>query len=194
MAAARFRLRIWITLPPPRGGGKGGALTDHTDLLMPGFLLLVLVLVAALAVVTALRRRSERAYVSELREREERLKLALWATGEHYWSYDLATGKVLRAQPDETVGDSLPRLPDPVEVDQVIHADDLPLVRERLQAYLDGATRMFRSEHRVLDTGGEWVWIRARGRAVERDRDGKVVRMAGPRSTSPPTARSSASA
>jgi len=154
-------------------------LTDHADLLMLGFLLLVLVLVAALAVLTTLRRRSERAYVSQLREREERLKLALWATGEHYWDYDLSTGKLLRAQPDETVDDSLPRLPGPVELDQVIHPDDLPLARERLQAYLDGATRMFRSEHRVLDTNGEWVWIRARGRAVERDRDGKVVRMAG---------------
>jgi len=147
---------------------------------MLGFLILVLALAAALAILMTLRRRSERAYVSQLREREERLKLALWATGEHYWDYDLSTGKLLRAQPDDTiVNDGLPRLPGPVELDRLIHPDDLPLARERLRHYLEDGTRMFRSEHRVLDANGEWVWIRARGRAVERDRDGKVVRMAG---------------
>src|SRR5690606_12829695 len=166
--------------PGPRGGGKGVALTDHADLLMLGFLILVLALAAALAILMTLRRRSERAYVSRLREREERLKLALWATGEHYWDYDLSTGKLLRAQPDDTiVNDGLPRLPGPVELDRLIHPDDLPLARERLRHYLEDGTRMFRSEHRVLDANGQWVWIRARGRAVERDRDGKVVRMAG---------------
>src|SRR3546814_3426393 len=38
---------------------------------------------------------------------------------------------------------------------------------------------MFRSEHRVLDNLGQWVWIRARGRAVSRDAAGNVVRLAG---------------
>src|SRR5690606_26675026 len=147
---------------------------------MLGFLILVLALAAALAILMTLRRRSERAYVSQLREREERLKLALWATGEHYWDYNLSTGRLTRAQPDDTlVGDLLPRLPGPVELDEVIHPDDLPLARERLRHYLEGGTGMFRSEHRVLDANGEWVWIRARGRVVERDRDGNVVRMAG---------------
>src|SRR3546814_7160627 len=63
-------------------------LTDHADLLLLGFIVLVLALVAALAILMALRRRSERAYVAKLRDREEQLKLALWATGEHYWDYD----------------------------------------------------------------------------------------------------------
>src|SRR3546814_7854441 len=76
-------------------------LTDHADLLLLGFILLVLALVAALAILMALRRRSERAYVAKLRDCEEQLKLALWATGEHYWGYDLASGKLRRFQPDD---------------------------------------------------------------------------------------------
>src|SRR3546814_4997736 len=87
-------------------------LTDHADLLLLGFIVLVLALVAALAILMALRRRSERAYVAKLRDREEQLKLALWATGEHYWDYDLASGKLRRFQPDDetTRADGLARL------------------------------------------------------------------------------------
>src|SRR3546814_16335425 len=68
---------------------------------------------------------------------------------------------------------------DLVEVDQVLHPDDLPLAQDNLRRYLAGATPMFRSEHRVLDNLGPWVWIRALGRAVSRDAAGHVVRLAG---------------
>src|SRR5690606_5819527 len=157
------------------------ALIDHADLLMLGFIGLVLALVVALVVLITLRRRSERAYVVQLREREERLKLALWATGEHYWDYDLATGSLRRSRADPATveGGHSPRLAEQVELEQTIHPDDLPLARERLRRYVEGETPMLRSEHRVLDVRGEWVWVRARGRAVERDADGRVRRIAG---------------
>src|SRR3546814_1958053 len=98
----------------------------------------------------ALRRRSGRAYVAKLRDREEQLKLALWATGEHYWDYDLASGKLRRFQPDDetTRADGLARLSGPVEVDQVLHPDDLPLAQDSLRRYLEGAPPLFRSAHR----------------------------------------------
>src|SRR3546814_4366458 len=117
-------------------------LTVHADLLLLGFIVLALALVAALAILVALRRRSERAYVAKLRDREEQLKLALWATGEHYWDYDLASGKLRRFQPDDetTRADGLARLSGPVEVDQVLHPDDLPLAQDSLRRYLEGAT------------------------------------------------------
>src|SRR3546814_1431833 len=167
---------IWITLRRAAGRRQRTfVLTDHADLLLLGFIVLVLALVAALAILMALRRRSERAYVAKLRDREEQLKLALWATGEHYWDYDLASGKLRRFQPDDetTRADGLARLSGPVEVDQVLHPDDLPLAQDNLRRYLEGATPMFRSEHRVLDNLGQWVWIRARGRAVSRDAAGR---------------------
>src|SRR5690606_19395784 len=66
----------------------------------------------------------------------------------------------------------------------VIHPDDLPAVVERMQRYVAGETAEFSSEHRVradspVTTRGDWVWIRARGRAVETRPDGTVVRLAG---------------
>src|SRR3546814_5885959 len=110
-------------------------------------MVLVLALVAALAILVALRRRSERAYVAKLRDREEQLKLALWATGEHYWDYDLANGKLRRIQPDDesTRPDGSARLPGPVEVAHVLPHDDLPLRRDNLRRYPEGAMPMIRS-------------------------------------------------
>ena len=40
------------------------------------------------------RRRREREYFAQIRDREERLKLALWASGELFWDYDLARGEL----------------------------------------------------------------------------------------------------
>src|SRR3546814_2043669 len=127
---------IWITLRRAAGRRQRAfVLTDHADLLLLGFIVLVLALVAALAILVALRRRSERAYVAKLRDREEQLKLALWATVEHYWDYDLASGKLRRVQPDDetTRADGLARPPGPVEVDQGLQPDDITLAPDNLR-------------------------------------------------------------
>src|SRR5690606_41777083 len=59
------------------------------------------------------------------------------------------------------------------------HAGDRPLVRERLRQHGRGDTPIFLSEHRIPDGDGEWMWVRARGRVVERDGDGRARRLAG---------------
>ena len=61
---------------------------------------LLLALIVALLVVRLRRRSSERAYVAEIDDRRERLKLALWATGERYWDYDVASGQLRRLLDD----------------------------------------------------------------------------------------------
>lgn len=114
-------------------------------------------------------------------ERDEHLKLALWASGEQFWDYDLAHRIIYRLRAHEGATDhsdvtmvsrhgQLPR----------IHEQDLPLVMERLRQHLQGNTPLFMSEHRMdLHERGQWVWIRARGRVVERDADGRPTRLAG---------------
>ncbi|CAN5681403.1 hypothetical protein BH23PSE2_BH23PSE2_07350 [soil metagenome] len=147
--------------------------------LLIALMLLMLVAVGLWAMAT--RRRRERAYLEQLRDREERFKMALWATGERYWDYHLDTGTLQRLlvhPQDRRVEDTI-SLHD-VDLDQVIHPDDLPHALDRMQRYVAGETEMFLSEHRIRDDAArDWNWVRARGRAVEHDPDGRIIRVAG---------------
>ena len=138
-------------------------------------------LLLGLVVGTWLRRRQrERGYFRQIREREERLKLALWASGEEFWDYDLVAGKLHWMRGDDTTDGApdvgvLTSRPD----EQGIHPEDLPQVRERLREHLRGQEALFMSEHRVRRPDGGWTWVRARGRVVDRDAEGRALRVAG---------------
>ena len=45
--------------------------------------------------------------------------------------------------------------------------------------HLSGSTDYYEDEYRVKAKSGEWKWILSRGRVMERDKDGKPVRMTG---------------
>ena len=142
--------------------------------LIAGAVLLAL-LVVALATLTFRRRRSERIHLAQLREREERLKLALWATGERYWDYDVTTGRLHRLLLDAT--GTLAE--DAIAVTALIHPDDHAVATERLDAYLNGQSNTFLAELRVSDGRGDWIWMRVRGRIVATGADGRTRRIAG---------------
>ena len=140
--------------------------------------LLVLVLAALLLVGHRRREQDQRAHLREMREREQRLRLSLWASNELYWQYDLERHELERTQIEPGRSDDL-NLRINLDVDHHIHPDDLKLVVERLKHYVRGDSPMFLSEHRIQDEHGEWQWMRARGRAVARNQDGKITRIAG---------------
>jgi len=50
---------------------------------------------------------------------------------------------------------------------------------EAVYAHLEGRTDRYEDEYRVRTRSGEWKWILSRGKVVERDRDGKPLRMVG---------------
>ncbi|WP_133480139.1 EAL domain-containing protein, partial [Cognatilysobacter segetis] len=149
----------------------------------------IVLLLAALALVAPLafaiwqwrqRRRHERAHLAGMREREDRLKLALWASGEQFWDYDLGNGRMHRLKATERGDDSRDLdVASVLERDHTIHPDDLERVRSQLRRHLKGELPVFESQHRVADGTGGWMWIRARGRVVERDAQGRAVRIAG---------------
>lgn len=117
-----------------------------------------------------------------LSKSEQRLALALEASELGLWDWNLASDEVhhtqlhalfgLDAEQVRSVrGDLKPRL----------HPDDLPLLRRTLVEHLKGRTEDYRVEYRVRHAQGHWCWIEDRGRAVERDAGGKVLRMLGTR-------------
>jgi diguanylate cyclase (GGDEF)-like protein/PAS domain S-box-containing protein len=61
----------------------------------------------------------------------------------------------------------------------LVHGDDLPSARARLNAHLSGATPWYEADYRLRTKRGEWRWIHDRGRVVERDAEGRPLRMIG---------------
>ena len=144
-------------------------------------LLLALLVLALAGVVLAGHRRREREqreHLRAMREREEKLRLSLWASNEFYWQYDLERNELESVKIEPGRSDDLDVRID-LETDHQIHPDDVGQVLQRLRAYVRGHAPMFLSEHRIHDEHGDWQWMRARGRAVARNAKGHVTKIAG---------------
>ena len=59
------------------------------------------------------------------------------------------------------------------------HPDDLPSYRIALEDHLSGRTPALDVEYRLRNRHGDRVWVRERGRAVERDATGRAMRVVG---------------
>ncbi len=117
-----------------------------------------------------------------LSKSEARLSLALEASHLGLWDWNLVTDEVHHSNLQELFGlgqdqvravltDLKPRL----------HPDDTHLLKRALVAHLKGDSEGYAVEYRFRHADGRWIWIEDRGRAVERDANGAVIRMIGTR-------------
>lgn len=60
-----------------------------------------------------------------------------------------------------------------------IHPDDAAAVRARFEDHLSGGAGSYESTHRLRRKNGDWLWVLDRGRVVERDAQGKPIRVVG---------------
>jgi PAS domain S-box-containing protein len=60
-----------------------------------------------------------------------------------------------------------------------VHPEDLPVYRQALNQHLDGHTPLYDVEYRLRNRDDAWVWIRERGRVIERDSTGRAWRAVG---------------
>jgi PAS domain S-box-containing protein len=125
---------------------------------------------------------AERKASASLRISEEALLLALEATGDGAWDWDISTGNIAMSPRFlERLGYDPDTVPGRFEaVRQLIHPDDLARVTEQLGNHLEGRAPTFECEYRVRRSQGGWCWNFDRGRVVARDPlSGLPVRMVG---------------
>jgi PAS domain S-box-containing protein len=118
---------------------------------------------------------------AKLRESEERLQLALEASAEGWWDWDMVTGVVKRSpQYLQLLGYEAGEFPDVVDSwENSIHADDFPRLMERLTAHLQDSSVPYACEYRIRAKSGEWQWISDYGKVVVRDAANQPLRMIG---------------
>ncbi|WP_158284254.1 diguanylate cyclase [Azospirillum sp. TSO22-1] len=115
-----------------------------------------------------------------VRESEERFDMAVAATADGIWDWDLRTNKVRRTArmkalyglADHEMGD------DSREFWDLLHPDDGPDLRAAVQAHLEWRSEQVETECRVLHKDGSWRWLFVRGRA-QFGADGEPLRMVG---------------
>jgi two-component system, NarL family, sensor histidine kinase UhpB len=154
-APARPRWFVMTVVPLAIPGG--GAVVSHADI-------------------------TERRFAEMARCNSElRLQLALEATGDGLWDWDLRTGRaylspgyyaLIGYRPEEiTPGFEFFR--------QSVHPEDWPAVLATLEAHLRGETPVSDIEYRMVTASGALRWIRGRGKVVERGTGGEPLRMVG---------------
>lgn len=110
-----------------------------------------------------------------------RLDLAMRSAQIGLWDWDLVKDGFYFS---DTYYQMLGYEPDEIEItndswSEICHPDDLGEERRALDAHLTGRTPVYINEHRVRRKDGSWMWIRDIGEVVERDEDGRPVRMVG---------------
>lgn len=123
------------------------------------------------------RKRAEAA----LRRSEERLQLALWGSDSGMWDWNLVTNEVYcSAEYSALLGYQAAELEtNTFALSELIHPDDLPGLTEKFNAYFADSENAYAVEYRMLAKSGEFKWILARGKVVERDENNAPVRMIG---------------
>ncbi|MGO9571958.1 MAG: PAS domain-containing protein [Desulfomonilaceae bacterium] len=116
-----------------------------------------------------------------LRKSEERLELALKGADLGMWDYDIQTGEAfINARRAEMVGYTLEEAtPTITWWGSQVHPEDLRRVRKAFNAHVKGRTPSYECEHRLRHKSGHYIWILARGKVVERDKEGNAVRIVG---------------
>jgi PAS domain S-box-containing protein len=116
----------------------------------------------------------------DLWKSEERFSLALDATNDGIWDWNVPTGSaffsphwytMLGYEPNEMPGSY-------ATWRSLVHPDDLPATEGMIQASISGKEG-YSIELRMLTKQGDWKWVLTRGMVVDRDAKGDPVRMVG---------------
>ena len=116
-----------------------------------------------------------------LRDREERLSLALQGASLGTWDWDIRTDRVVFDERwAEMKGYALSEIePRLKTLQDLLHPEDRPRTMARLDAHLRGETPLYEAEFRMRHQSGQWIWILDKGRVIERDADGRPLRACG---------------
>lgn len=116
----------------------------------------------------------------ELRRATDFYHLALRASEEGLWDWDLAAGKLYYSPRWKSMlGFSEAEVSGSAdEWFDRIHPDDRPRVLAEIQAHVEGHTHTLETEHRMRHKDGRYRWMENRGGA-SRDPSGRVIRIAG---------------
>ena len=111
----------------------------------------------------------------------EDYKLALEAVSDGIWDWNIATGEVkLSPAFYSMLGYKVNEFDSSYEKwKNMVHPDDFPFVNQVLNDVLSGKNETYQAEFRMLRKEKNWHWVLARGKVVQRNKNGEALRMIG---------------
>ncbi len=112
---------------------------------------------------------------------EALLRYVMEATGDGIWDWHVGNAEVFHNPAwCQILGLDGRYLAHPIaEFVDLVHEEDLPAVKQRLDETLSGIRETYNSEHRMRHESGNYIWVQDRGRVVKRAEDGSALRMVG---------------
>ncbi|HTN93934.1 MAG TPA: PAS domain-containing protein [Gallionella sp.] len=143
-------------------------------------------IVAAL-LITLLGRLRQEAKTNEwirddLKDSEERYRLAITASNSAMWDYDLKTGRVFLSDnwSKFLTGVEKPTYTTIQDLTALVPKDEQQVVRDAILSVVKSqAASAYRITHRVRKPDGNFILISSEGRVTKRDRDGRALHMIG---------------
>lgn len=118
---------------------------------------------------------------SELKSREQQLKMALDNAQQITWEWDAATNLITISR--DLDADNKPENPGLIiewnEFLKKFHHDDIKETISFLTAHLKGVTPIYENIHRRILSDGSIKWLLARGKVTSRSTDGRAIKMTG---------------
>ncbi len=116
-----------------------------------------------------------------LKQTKERLDLAMQSSAISIWEWEAKRGTIyLDAALAQMIGEEArERYLTLDEMMNLLHPDDMNMVRQAQDDCINGLRPAYRIEHRYKAGKGEWIWVLSRGGAVDRSGDGMALRMIG---------------
>ncbi len=114
---------------------------------------------------------------SNLKKREEKFRFAALAGQIGLWDYDLVTGDVSIFY--NYHGIKLPNRQTAGDFEKLVHPEDLSMVQAAFKEHLDGKKEVFDILCRIDAKEIGWQWMMIIGLAQEKDKEGRVLKVAG---------------
>ncbi|WP_444996804.1 sensor histidine kinase [Aliikangiella sp. IMCC44359] len=111
---------------------------------------------------------------------KEQLRLSLWGSGDELWDWDFVANQVTHSGECHWI--DYQGLKDTFEISHVkkiIHVDDYQQFAASVLSHLKRGKETFQEMLRVKSVDGEWIWCECKGKVVEKDSSGKILRICG---------------
>lgn len=117
-----------------------------------------------------------------LRNSQERLTLAIDASGIGLWDWNMNNNEIFNSNFEQLLGYSKLEMKALMgNMKQIIHPDDYSNVKRALLQHLRKKKPSYEVAYRILHRAGHWVWVEDNGRVVAWDGKGLPLRLIGTR-------------